>query len=33
MLGKNIAWLLKMKDSSIHDAPSDEAKIRTNFIR
>ncbi|MCL1910893.1 MAG: flavodoxin family protein [Leptospirales bacterium] len=32
-LGKNIAWLLKMKNSANQDEPQAEAKIYTNFIR
>lgn len=33
ILGKNIAWLLKMKKSSDHVEPQAETKIRTSFIR
>ena len=33
VLGKNIAWLLKMKGSSNQDEPKAADKVRTNFIR
>ena len=35
VLGKNIAWLLKMKEASngLVDEPSREQKVATNFIR
>ena len=32
-LGKNIAWLLKMKGASNQDEPQAESKIYTNFVR
>jgi len=35
VLGKNIAWLLKMKEASkgLVEEPSTEQKVTTNFIR
>ena len=35
VLGKNMAWLLKMKESSkgLVEEPSAEQKVATNFIR
>ena len=33
MLGKNMVWLLKMKETTTIEAPQKERKIITNFIR
>ena len=33
LLGQNMAWLLKMREKGLADAPAPQPKIMTNFIR
>ena len=33
MLGKNMAWMLKMREAGLADAPADQKRTLTNFIR